>query len=81
MTAALPRTAAGPDAGTAHATTLGLTLGFANGALLIEPTGWTRSESVLNLLFLGSAVGAPGGFNFGFRGEKARYGVEATFRF
>jgi iron complex outermembrane receptor protein len=26
-------------------------------------------------------VGAPGGFNFGFRGEKARYGVEATFRF
>lgn len=53
------------DAGTAHATTLGLTLGFANGALLIEPTGWTRSESVLNLLFLGSAVGATGGFMYG----------------
>ncbi len=53
------------DAGTAHATTLGLTLGFANGALLIQPTGWTRSESVLNLLFLGSAAGATGGFIYG----------------
>jgi hypothetical protein len=53
------------DAGTSHATTLGLTLGMANGALLIEPTGWTRSESVLNLLFLGSAVGATGGFVYG----------------
>jgi hypothetical protein len=42
-----------------------LTLGFANGALLIEPTGWTRSESVLNFLFLGSAVGAGAGFVYG----------------
>lgn len=53
------------DAGAAHATTLGLTLGFANGALLIEPTGWEESESVLNLLFLGSAAGATGGFIYG----------------
>ena len=53
------------DAGAAHATTLGMSLGFANAALLIEPTGWTRSESVLNLLFLGSAAGATGGFIYG----------------
>ena len=53
------------DAGAAHATTLGLSLGFANGALLIEPTGWTESSSVLNLLFLGSAAGAAGGFVYG----------------
>ncbi|MFD0848649.1 TonB-dependent receptor [Sphingosinicella xenopeptidilytica] len=26
-------------------------------------------------------VGAPGGFNFGFRGEKSRYGAEVTYRF
>ena len=26
-------------------------------------------------------VGAPGGFNFGFRGDKARYGAEVSFRF
>jgi hypothetical protein len=53
------------DAGAAHATTLGLTLGFANGALLIEPTGWEETSSVLNLLFLGSAAGATGGFIYG----------------
>jgi len=53
------------DAGAAHATTLGLTLGFANGALLIEPTGWSETSSVLNLLFLGSAAGATGGFVYG----------------
>jgi hypothetical protein len=53
------------DAGAAHATTLGMTLGFANGALLIQPTGWERTESVLNLLFLGSAAGAAGGFVYG----------------
>lgn len=53
------------DAGAAHATTIGLTLGFANAALLIEPTGWTRTESVLNLLFWGSAAGATGGFIYG----------------
>ncbi|HEY5921117.1 MAG TPA: hypothetical protein VIV11_05570 [Kofleriaceae bacterium] len=53
------------DAGAAHATTLGLTLGFANGALLIEPTGWEKSSSVLHLLFLGSAAGAAGGFIYG----------------
>ena len=53
------------DAGAAHATTLGLTLGFANGALLIEPTGWTETSSVMNLLFLGSAAGATGGFIYG----------------
>lgn len=53
------------DAGAAHATTLGLTLGFANGALLIQPTGWRESSSVLNLLFLGSAAGATGGFIYG----------------
>jgi hypothetical protein len=53
------------DAGAAHATTLGLTLGFANGALLIQPTGWQETSSVLNLLFLGSAAGATGGFIYG----------------
>jgi hypothetical protein len=53
------------DAGAAHATTLGMSLGFANAALLIEPTGWTRAESVLNLLFIGSAAGATGGFVYG----------------
>jgi hypothetical protein len=53
------------DSGAAHSTTLGMALGIANGALLIEPTGWTRSESVLNLLFLGSAIGATGGFIYG----------------
>jgi hypothetical protein len=53
------------DSGAAHATTLGMMLGLANGALLIEPTGWTRGESVVNLLFLGSAVGATGGFVYG----------------
>jgi hypothetical protein len=53
------------DAGAAHATTLGLTLGFANGALLIQPSGWTETSSVLNLLFVGSAVGATGGFVYG----------------
>jgi hypothetical protein len=53
------------DAGTAHATTLGMTLGFANGALLIQPSGWTRGESVLNFLFFGSAIGAGAGFVYG----------------
>jgi hypothetical protein len=53
------------DAGAAHATTLGMTLGFANGALLLEPTGWRETSSVLNLLFLGSAAGAAGGFVYG----------------
>jgi hypothetical protein len=53
------------DSGAAHATTLGMSLGFANGALLIQPTGWTRGESVVNLLFLGSAAGAAGGFIYG----------------
>jgi hypothetical protein len=53
------------DAGTAHSTTLGMALGFANGALLIEPTGWSRGESVLNFLFFGSAIGAGAGFAYG----------------
>ncbi|HUS29077.1 MAG TPA: hypothetical protein VMZ53_11220 [Kofleriaceae bacterium] len=53
------------DAGTAHATTLGMSLGFANGALMIEPTGWKRGESVLNFLFFGSAIGAGAGFAYG----------------
>jgi hypothetical protein len=53
------------DSGAAHATTLGLALGIANGALLIQPTGWTRGESVINLMFLGSAIGTVGGFVYG----------------
>jgi hypothetical protein len=53
------------NAGSAHATTLGLLVGAANGALLIEPTGWTRPESVIGLLFFGSAIGATGGFLYG----------------
>jgi hypothetical protein len=53
------------DGGVGHATTLGLTLGVANGALLIEPTGWEETSSVLNLMFLGSAAGATAGFIYG----------------
>jgi hypothetical protein len=53
------------DAGAARATTIGLLAGAANGALLIEPTGWTDAESVVGLLFLGSAIGATGGFVYG----------------
>ncbi len=53
------------DAGAAHATTLGLLVGVANAALLIEPVGWTRPESILSLLLVGSAVGAGGGFIYG----------------
>ena len=51
--------------GAARATTIGLMAGAANGALLIQPTGWTRAESVLGLLFVGSAIGATGGFVYG----------------
>lgn len=53
------------DAGAAHATTLGLMLGVANGALLVEPTNDTSASSVLGLLLLGGAVGAGGGFAYG----------------
>ena len=53
------------DSGAAHATTLGLMLGAANGALLVEPTGWERGQSVLGLLLAGSAVGVTGGFAYG----------------
>lgn len=53
------------DAGTAHATTLGLLVGAANAALLIEPAKAYDAEDVVGLLFLGSAVGAAGGFAYG----------------
>jgi hypothetical protein len=53
------------DGGTARATTLGLLTGIANAALLIEPIGWTRPESILSILFVGSALGAGGGFVYG----------------
>jgi hypothetical protein len=53
------------DAGAAHATTLGLLVGMANAALLIEPSGWSRPESILGLLLAGSAIGAGGGFVYG----------------
>ncbi len=57
------------DGGTARATTLGLLTGVANAALLIEPIGWTRPESILGILFVGSALGAGGGFMYGKAAE------------
>lgn len=53
------------DAGAAHATTTGLLLGIANGALLIQPSGATDADAVLGLLVAGSAAGATGGFIYG----------------
>ena len=53
------------DAGAAHATTIGLSVGIANGARLIEPTKWDNADQVLALLFGGSAIGVAGGFAYG----------------
>ncbi len=55
------------DAGAAHATTLGLIVGAANGALLVEPLLAPEydAEDVMTLLFLGSAIGTAGGFAYG----------------
>jgi hypothetical protein len=53
------------DAGTAHATTIGLLVGAANAALLIEPAKAYTADDVIGLLFLGSALGAGGGFAYG----------------
>lgn len=53
------------DAGAAHATTIGLLAGTANGALLIRPTEAYDAEDVMGLLFLGSAIGAGAGFAYG----------------
>jgi hypothetical protein len=55
----------GVDAGTARATTLGLLLGASNAALLVEPTGYERTSSVMSLLVAGSALGATGGYAYG----------------
>lgn len=52
-------------AGAAHATTLGLMVGAANGALLIKPTGIDSSEGVVGLMLLGSAAGTVAGFVYG----------------
>jgi hypothetical protein len=57
------------EPGAAHATTLGLLVGAANGALLIQPTGWTDADQVLGLLLLGSAAGTVGGFAYGQAGH------------
>jgi hypothetical protein len=57
------------DGGAARSTTLGLMAGVANAALLIEPIGWTRPESILSILLVGSAVGAGGGFIYGQTAE------------
>lgn len=51
--------------GTAHATTIGLLAGAANAALLIRPTETYDGDDVIGLLFLGSALGAGGGFLYG----------------
>jgi len=48
-----------------HATTIGMMLGIANGALLIQPTKADQSDSVMGLLTLGAAVGTVGGFVYG----------------
>jgi len=53
------------DAGSAHATTIGLIAGAANGALLIEPTDTESADDVVGLIFIGSAIGATGGFVYG----------------
>lgn len=53
------------DPGAAHATTLGLLVGAANGALLIEPTHWNDADQAFGLLLFGSAVGTAGGFLYG----------------
>jgi len=53
------------DAGSAHATTIGLMLGIANGALLIQPTDYHDASSIMGLLTLGSVAGAAGGFIYG----------------
>lgn len=55
------------DAGAAHATTIGLVAGAANGALLIKPALDPEYDpgDVVGLLFLGSAVGAGAGFAYG----------------
>ncbi|HWO18398.1 MAG TPA: hypothetical protein VNO30_06465, partial [Kofleriaceae bacterium] len=53
------------DAGAAHATTIGLLAGAANGALLIRPTEAYDAADVIGLLFVGSALGAGGGFLYG----------------
>lgn len=57
------------DASTAHATTMGMLLGIANGALLIQPTDYHDASSILGLLTLGSAVGTAGGFIYGHNAE------------
>ena len=53
------------DAGAAHATTIGMMLGIANGALLIQPTDYHDASSIMGLLTLGSVAGAAGGFIYG----------------
>ncbi|HEX7836770.1 MAG TPA: hypothetical protein VF469_04855, partial [Kofleriaceae bacterium] len=55
----------GADPGAAHATTIGLLVGAANGALLIQPTDWTDADRVLGLLLAGSALGSAAGFAYG----------------
>lgn len=60
--------------GDAYLTTLGLTVGAANGALLLQPTHNTDdAEQVLGVLTLSSAVGATAGFAAS-RGEKLTAG-------
>ncbi len=46
-------------------TTLGLALGAANAALLVEPTGADSATSVIGLLTAGTAIGATAGFFYG----------------
>jgi hypothetical protein len=53
------------DAGSAHATTIGLIAGTANAALLIEPSRSYDAQDVIAILFVGSAIGATSGFAYG----------------
>ncbi|MEP6861422.1 MAG: hypothetical protein ABJE66_12415 [Deltaproteobacteria bacterium] len=53
------------NAGAAHATTIGLMLGLANGALLIQPADYHDAASIMGLLTVGSLAGAAGGFIYG----------------
>jgi hypothetical protein len=65
------------DAGAAHATTFGLLLGLTNGALLVEPTGYSNGSSIMGLLTAGSVLGAGGGFAYGQLAHLT--GPQATF--
>jgi hypothetical protein len=52
-------------------------LGLTNGALLVEPTGYSNGSSIMGLLTAGSVLGAGGGFAYGQLAHLT--GPQATF--